>query len=44
MTDKLGSYRVAHRDLMPLVTHDTARYANNRAKCRTNLRDNGSGR
>ena len=31
VTDKLGSYRVAHRDLMPLVTHDTRRYANNRA-------------
>ena len=32
VTDKLGSYRVAHRDLMPLVTHDTTRYANNRAE------------
>ena len=32
VTDKLDSYRVAHRDLMPLVTHDTKRYANNRAK------------
>ena len=32
VTDKLGSYRVAHRDLMPLVTHDTRRYANNRAE------------
>ena len=32
VTDKLGSYRVAHRDLMPLVTHDTKRYANNRAE------------
>ena len=30
--DQLGSYRVAHRDLMPLVTHDTTRYANNRAE------------
>ena len=29
VTDKLGSYRVAHRDVMPLVTHDTRRYANN---------------
>jgi putative transposase len=32
VTDKLGSYRVAHHDLMPSVTHDTAPYANNRAK------------
>jgi putative transposase len=31
VTDKLASYRVAHRDLMPSVTHDTAPYANNRA-------------
>ena len=31
VTDTLGSYRVAHRDVMPLVTHDTTRYANNRA-------------
>ena len=32
VTDKLGSYRVAHRDVMPLVTHDTTQYANNRAE------------
>ena len=32
VTDKLGSYRVAHRDVMPLVPHDTTRYANNRAE------------
>ena len=32
VTDKLGSYRVAHRDIMPLVTHDTNRYANNRVE------------
>ena len=32
VTDKLGSYRVAHRDVMPLVTHDSERYANNRAE------------
>ncbi len=31
VTDKLGSYRVAHRKIMPSVTHDTSRYANNRA-------------
>jgi putative transposase len=30
VTDKLGSYRVAHQDIMPSVTHDTAPYANNR--------------
>ena len=27
-----GSYRVARHDVMPAVTHDTARYANNRAE------------
>ncbi len=32
VTDKLGSYRAAHRTLMPLVTHDTTRYASNRAE------------
>ena len=32
VTDKLGSYRVAHREIMPSVTHDTNRYANNRAE------------
>ncbi len=32
VTDKLGSYRVAHRDVMPLVPHDTTQYANNRAE------------
>ena len=32
VTDKLGSYRVAHRDVMPLVPHDTRRYPNNRAE------------
>ena len=32
VTDKLGSYRVAHRTMMPSVTHDTNRYANNRAE------------
>ena len=38
VTDKLGSYRVAHRDLMPLVTRDTRRYANNRAEGIVKLR------
>ena len=32
VTDKLGSYRAAHRDIMPAVTHDTHRYANNRVE------------
>ena len=32
VTDKLGSYRVAHRDVMPSVAHDTTPYANNRAE------------
>ena len=31
VTDTLGSYRVAPRDVLPLVTHDTTRDANNRA-------------
>ena len=32
MTDKLRSYGVAHRELMPDVFHDTSQYANNRAE------------
>ncbi len=32
VTEKLRSYGVAHRELMPDVIHDTARYANNRAE------------
>ena len=32
VTDKLGSYRVARRSVMPSVPHDTVRYANNRAE------------
>ena len=32
VTDKLASYRVAHREVMPLVTHETTQYANNRAE------------
>jgi putative transposase len=32
VTDKLGSYRVAHREIMPWLTHDTRQYANNRAE------------
>ncbi len=32
ITDKLGSYRVAHRELIPDIIHDTSQYANNRAE------------
>ena len=32
VTDKLGSYGVAHRELIPGSIHDTSRYANNRAE------------
>ena len=32
VTDKLGSYRVAHRELLPESLHVTDQYANNRAE------------
>ncbi len=32
MTDKLRSYDVAHRELMPDTKHDKQQYANNRAE------------
>ena len=32
VTDKLGSYRVAHRELVPGSIHVTDRYANNRSE------------
>ena len=32
VTDKLRSYGVAHRELMPDVIHDSTRYANNRVE------------
>ena len=32
ITDKLRSYGLAHRVVMPSVVHDTTRYANNRAE------------
>ena len=32
VTDKLRSYNVAHRELIPEVIHDTSQYANNRAE------------
>lgn len=28
----MGSYRVAHKELMPDVIHDTSQYANNKAE------------
>ena len=32
VTDKLGSYSAAHREMMPSVVHDTRRYANNQVE------------
>ena len=32
VTDKLGSYRVAHGELIPDTSHDTSQYANNCAQ------------
>jgi putative transposase len=32
VTDKLRSYGVAHRELIPETIHDTSQYANNRAE------------
>ena len=32
VTDKLRSYGVAHRELIPDTSHDTSQYANNRAE------------
>jgi putative transposase len=32
VTDKLGSYQVAHRELVPSVTHRRSKYLNNRAE------------
>jgi putative transposase len=32
VTDKLRSYGVAHRELIPETIHDTTQYANNRAE------------
>jgi len=32
VTDKLRSYPVAHREVMPDAIHDTSQYANNRAE------------
>ena len=44
VTDKLRSYGVAHRDLIPDAIHDTTRYANNRAELShqpTRMRERG---
>ncbi len=32
VTDKMGSYPVAHQELMPDVIHDTTQYANNKSE------------
>jgi putative transposase len=32
VTDKLGSYGAAHREVMPAVAHRQSRYLNNRAE------------
>lgn len=32
VTDKLRSYKLAHKELMPDVLHDTSQYANSRAE------------
>jgi len=44
VTDKLRSYGVAHRELVPDSIHDTSQYANNRAELphqRTRIRELG---
>jgi len=44
VTDKLRSYGVAHRELIPDTVHDTSQYANNRAELShqpTRLRERG---
>jgi putative transposase len=44
VTDKLRSYGVAHRELIPEVIHDTSQYANNRAELShqpTRIRERG---
>ena len=44
VTDKLGSYGVAHRELIPDTTHDTSQHANNRVEVShqpTRMRERG---
>jgi putative transposase len=46
VTDKLASYRVAQRELMPKVHHNTAKHVNNRAEQlheSTRFRERGMG-
>jgi transposase-like protein len=42
VTDKLGSYQVAHRELLASVEHRRAKYLNNRIS-RTRINPPGSG-
>jgi hypothetical protein len=42
VTDRFGSYRAAHRVIMPSVVHDTTRYANNRAEVSHHNRPGGA--
>ena len=42
VTDRLGSYRAAHRVVMPSVVHGTTRYTNNRPKSHTSRRADAS--
>jgi putative transposase len=44
VTDKLASYGVAHRRLMPGVEHRRSKYLNNRAENSHQPPDNGNGR
>ena len=43
VTDKLASYRIAHRELMPSVEHRRSKYLNNRAELPISRPGNGSG-
>ena len=46
ITDKLRSYNIAHRELVPNTIHDTSQYANNRAELphqQTRIRKRGRG-
>jgi len=47
VTDRLGSYALARRELLPEAAHDTCRYANNRAELShqpTRVRERGTRR
>ena len=43
VTDKLGSYQVAHRELTPGVKHRRLKYLNNRPRTPISPRGNASG-